>query len=84
MFESNMGNKEMVEKFKEMWNKSGKYDDFFKYVIDYVLIVDKCGTELRCDDYSLEVDDKGELVATLLYKENYVAVIKLKNIVGIY
>jgi len=73
-----------IEEFKELWNKSAQFDSYFKYVIKYTTIVDKCGTRIEAKDYMIDFTNEGDVIINLYNENGFIAEVKLKNIIEVY
>jgi len=73
-----------IEEFEELWNKSAQFDSYFKYVIKYTTIVDKCETKIVAKDYMIDFTNEGDIVINLYNENGFIAEVKLKNIIEVY
>jgi len=73
-----------IEEFKELWNKSSQFDSYFKSMIKYTTIIDKCENRIKAEDYSIEFTNEGDIVINLYWGKEIIADVKLKNIVNVF
>jgi hypothetical protein len=81
----NVENKGLIMKeFEEMWDKAQETKRGFRGIIDYNVVVDVSETEIKADDYLVEVNEGENSSIFLYYKTHKIAKIKLKYIKRVY